>query len=137
MVSVHKRFVESETSSSRGSAMPQAIPGAAAVSCSTGGTSLASTTSLSTYEYDCLLGPLLIRLARRDNLADLSEYPWYAVQDHFGLDPVQMQNRRFRRPSPGMVRSQEPEVLAVSEHPLLHVMRYVGIIESPAGRGLL
>jgi hypothetical protein len=38
------------------------------------------------YEYDCLLGPLLVRLARRDNLADLSEYPWYALQDHFGLD---------------------------------------------------
>lgn len=39
-------------------------------------------------EYDCLLGPLLIRLTRGDSRADLSEYLWHEVQDHFGLDPV-------------------------------------------------
>src|SRR6202011_2303431 len=29
-----------------------------------------------------------MRLARRDSRADLSEYLWYEVQEHFGLDPV-------------------------------------------------
>ena len=39
-------------------------------------------------EYNCLLGPVLVRLARRQSRADLSEYLWHEVQDHFGLDPV-------------------------------------------------
>jgi hypothetical protein len=39
-------------------------------------------------EYDCLLGPLLTRLARGDSRASLSEYLWHEVEDHFGLDPV-------------------------------------------------
>jgi hypothetical protein len=38
-------------------------------------------------EYDCLLGPLLTRLGRHDSQADLSEFLWHEVEDHFGLDP--------------------------------------------------
>src|ERR1700685_1922970 len=38
-------------------------------------------------EYDCLIGPLLTRLARHDARASLSEYLWYEIEDHFGLDP--------------------------------------------------
>jgi hypothetical protein len=39
-------------------------------------------------EYDCLNGPLLVRLARRDSRADLSHYLWGEIENHFGLDPV-------------------------------------------------
>ncbi len=39
-------------------------------------------------EYDCLLGPLLTRLARGDSRTDLSEYLWREIEDHFGLDPL-------------------------------------------------
>jgi len=39
-------------------------------------------------EYDCLIGPLLTRLARHDSRATLSEYLWNEVENHFGLDPV-------------------------------------------------
>jgi hypothetical protein len=39
-------------------------------------------------EYDCLIGPILARLARSDSRASFSEYLWYQIQDHFGLDPV-------------------------------------------------
>jgi hypothetical protein len=39
-------------------------------------------------EYDCLIGPLLTRLARHDSRATLSEYLWNEVETHFGLDPV-------------------------------------------------
>jgi hypothetical protein len=46
-------------------------------------------------EYDCLIGPLLTRLARHDSRASLSEYPWHEVEDHFGLDPVQCETGRF------------------------------------------
>jgi hypothetical protein len=40
-------------------------------------------------EYDCLRGPLLTRLANHDSRADLSEYLWHEIEDHFGLDPLQ------------------------------------------------
>jgi hypothetical protein len=39
-------------------------------------------------EYDCLIGPILTRLARGDSRASFSEYLWYQLKDHFGLDPV-------------------------------------------------
>jgi hypothetical protein len=39
-------------------------------------------------EYDCLIGPLLVRLARCDSRADLSQYLWDEIEEHFGLDPV-------------------------------------------------
>jgi len=38
-------------------------------------------------EYDCMLGPVLTRLARGDDAAALGEYLWFEVKDHFGLDP--------------------------------------------------
>jgi hypothetical protein len=46
-------------------------------------------------EYDCLLGPLLIRLTRGHSRADLSEYLWHEVEDHFGLDPVRCRTGNF------------------------------------------
>lgn len=39
-------------------------------------------------EYDCLIGPILTRLARRASRAALSEYLWHEIENHFGLDPV-------------------------------------------------
>jgi hypothetical protein len=39
-------------------------------------------------EYDCLIGPLITRLARHESRATLSEYLWNQIEDHFGLDPV-------------------------------------------------
>lgn len=39
-------------------------------------------------EYDCLIGPILTRLARRDSRASFSEYLWNEVENHLGLDPL-------------------------------------------------
>lgn len=39
-------------------------------------------------EYDCLVGPILTRLARGDSRAAFSEYLWNEIENHFGLDPV-------------------------------------------------
>lgn len=39
-------------------------------------------------EYDCLIGPLLVRLVRHDSRASLREYLWHEIEDHFALDPV-------------------------------------------------
>jgi hypothetical protein len=39
-------------------------------------------------EYDCLIAPILTRLARRDGRASFSEYLWNEIENHFGLDPV-------------------------------------------------
>ena len=46
-------------------------------------------------EYDCLLGPLLIRLTRGDSRGHLSEYLWREVEDHFGLDAVGCRTDNF------------------------------------------
>jgi len=46
-------------------------------------------------EYDCLIAPLLTRLARHDNRASLSENLWYEMEDHFGLDPVRCGTDHF------------------------------------------
>ena len=46
-------------------------------------------------EYDCLIGPLLTRLACPDSRASLSEYLWYEMEDHFGLDPVRCRSDQF------------------------------------------
>ncbi len=46
-------------------------------------------------EYDCLIGPLLVRLARRDSRADLSQYLWDEIENHFGLDPVRCGTDHF------------------------------------------
>ena len=39
-------------------------------------------------EYDCLIGPILTRLARHHNRARFSEYLWNEIENHFGLDPL-------------------------------------------------
>jgi hypothetical protein len=39
-------------------------------------------------EYDCLIGPLMTRLARHESRASLGEYLWNEIENHFGLDPV-------------------------------------------------
>lgn len=39
-------------------------------------------------EYDCLLAPLWRRLISGASRADISEYLWYELEDHFGLDPA-------------------------------------------------
>lgn len=39
-------------------------------------------------EYDCLLAPLLHRLAAHASRTQISEYLWYELQHHFGLDPA-------------------------------------------------
>jgi hypothetical protein len=41
-------------------------------------------------EYDCLLGPLLTRLAGGAGVGDVRSYLRQMVQDHFGLDPGQV-----------------------------------------------
>jgi hypothetical protein len=39
-------------------------------------------------EYDCLIGPLLVRVAHHDSGASLSEYLWREIENHFRLDPA-------------------------------------------------
>jgi hypothetical protein len=46
-------------------------------------------------EYDCLIAPLLVRLARRDSQADLSQYLWDEIENHFGLDPARCETGHF------------------------------------------
>lgn len=46
-------------------------------------------------EYDCLIGPILTRLARGDNKANFSEYLWNEIENHFGLDPVRCGTNAF------------------------------------------
>jgi hypothetical protein len=38
-------------------------------------------------EYDCLIGPLLTRLAAGGSRAEISEFLWTELEDHFGLEP--------------------------------------------------
>lgn len=38
-------------------------------------------------EYDCLLAPLWDKLTHGATRASLSEYLWFEIHDHFGLDP--------------------------------------------------
>jgi hypothetical protein len=39
-------------------------------------------------EYDCLIGPLLVRLEADAGRAEISEYLWSELENHFGLDPA-------------------------------------------------
>ncbi len=39
-------------------------------------------------EYDCLIGPLLTLLGGGADRAELGEFLWHEIEDHFGLDPV-------------------------------------------------
>ena len=41
-------------------------------------------------EYDCLIAPVLTRLSRGDGLAEMSEFLWFELEDHFGLDPTML-----------------------------------------------
>jgi hypothetical protein len=43
---------------------------------------------LSDDEYDCMLAPLWRRLTGGASRADVSEYLWFELEDHFGLDPA-------------------------------------------------
>jgi hypothetical protein len=56
-------------------------------------------------EYDCLIAPLLTRLARHNNRAGLSEYLWYEMEDHFSLDPARYGTDHFADNSPGPGRA--------------------------------
>jgi hypothetical protein len=38
-------------------------------------------------EYDCLTAPLLSRLNAGNGRAEISEFLWHELEDHFGLDP--------------------------------------------------
>lgn len=38
-------------------------------------------------EYDCLIAPLVSRLNAGDGRAEISEFLWHELEDHFGLDP--------------------------------------------------
>lgn len=39
-------------------------------------------------EYDCMIAPLLARLLGGAGVGELSEYLWWDLTDHFGLDPA-------------------------------------------------
>jgi hypothetical protein len=38
-------------------------------------------------EYDCLLAPILSRLAAGTSAVDLGQFLWFEIKDHFGIDP--------------------------------------------------
>ena len=66
--------------------------------CSTGGIRSASIDEALDFppdEYDCLIGPILTRLARGDSRAAFSEYLWFEIENHFGLDPVRCGSDAF------------------------------------------
>lgn len=46
-------------------------------------------------EYDCLLPPLWARLSRGASRAEISEFLWYDLEVHFGLDPHVCQVDQF------------------------------------------
>ncbi|WP_267242723.1 hypothetical protein [Streptomyces sp. PR69] len=39
-------------------------------------------------EYDCMIAPLLSRLYDGAGRAEISEFLWSELKDHFGLDPT-------------------------------------------------
>lgn len=39
-------------------------------------------------EYDCMLGPVLGKLGAGAGRAEISEFLWHELEDHFGLDPT-------------------------------------------------
>ena len=39
-------------------------------------------------EYDCLLPPLWSRVSRGASRSELSDFLWFELKDHFGLDPT-------------------------------------------------
>ena len=43
---------------------------------------------LSQDEYDCMLAPLVERLQGGADRAEIGEFRWHELEDHFGLDPA-------------------------------------------------
>lgn len=39
-------------------------------------------------ECDCMIAPLLSRLVRGEGRSEISEFLWYELEDHFGIDPA-------------------------------------------------
>lgn len=39
-------------------------------------------------EYDCLIAPLWSLMAKGADRAELSEFLWFELEDHFALDPT-------------------------------------------------
>jgi hypothetical protein len=39
-------------------------------------------------EYHCVIAPLLSRLIRGEGRSKISDFLWYELEDHFGLDPA-------------------------------------------------
>ena len=39
-------------------------------------------------EYDCLIAPVWSLMAKGADPAELSEFLWFELEDHFGLDPT-------------------------------------------------
>ena len=39
-------------------------------------------------EYDCMIAPLLSKLSAGAGRAEISEFLWYELEDHIGLDPA-------------------------------------------------
>jgi hypothetical protein len=48
-------------------------------------------------EYDCLIAPLLSRLARGEGVVEISEFLWFELEEHFGLDPAMKASDQFAR----------------------------------------
>jgi hypothetical protein len=46
-------------------------------------------------EYDCLIAPVLTRLVRGDGVAEMSEFLWFELEDHFGLNPTNLGSDDF------------------------------------------
>lgn len=38
-------------------------------------------------EYDCMIAPLLLKLNAAAGRAGISEFLWYELEEHFGLNP--------------------------------------------------
>jgi hypothetical protein len=59
-------------------------------------------------EYDCMIGPLLSRLDQGQAIAEISEYLWFELEDHFGLDPTPYDSDRFASTVVAWFRSHKP-----------------------------
>lgn len=46
-------------------------------------------------EYDCLIAPLLAKLDAGLGVTEISEFLWYDLEDHFGLDPTLLESDAF------------------------------------------
>ena len=46
-------------------------------------------------EYDCLIGPILTKLSAGATAVEMSEFVWFELADHLGLDPSAHAADRF------------------------------------------